>query len=136
MSSSSSTTTDKKLLEKQLRSACEYDEKEKASNLISEQGVDVNTFDERTPLINAAQWGNLAIVQMLIEEYQANINHQSKIGTALHWASYNGHFEVVKYLLSKGADKNIKNNAGQTPEEMARDRGVKVHVCDYLRDFE
>ena len=52
-SSSSSTTTDKKLLEKQLRSACEYDEKEKASNLISEQGVDVNTFDERVGFLSS-----------------------------------------------------------------------------------
>lgn len=32
--------------------------------------------------------------------------------TLLHWAAFNGHPQVVEYLLSKGANVNI-----QTPSE-------------------
>lgn len=32
--------------------------------------------------------------------------------TALHWASLNGHLEVVKHLVAAGADPFVKNLAG------------------------
>ncbi|KAG2379050.1 hypothetical protein C9374_007688 [Naegleria lovaniensis] len=138
----SGSTEDKKQLEKQLRSACEYDEIEKVQKLLHD-GVDPNSSDERsgyylfekTPLIKAAQWGNLAIVKLLVDEFGATINHQSLIGTALHWATYNGHFEVMKFLLSKGADKTLTNKDGQTAEEIARNRGIKEEILNYLRDY-
>ncbi|KAL9647414.1 hypothetical protein ABK040_006777 [Willaertia magna] len=124
-----------KVKEKQLRSACEYDEYEKVKQLL-EEGVDVNSFDERsgTPLIKACQWGSLKIVQLLVDEYNASINHKTVIGTPLHWAAYNGHLDVVKFLLSKGADKTIKNNDGLTAEEVSRNRGIKEEVWMFIRD--
>ena len=35
--------------------------------------------------------------------------------TSLHWASKNGHIEIVKLLLDAGADKDVVNNGGMTP---------------------
>lgn len=37
--------------------------------------------------------------------------------TALHTASYNGHYEIVKLLLEKGASTSIKNRYNLTPYE-------------------
>ncbi len=34
--------------------------------------------------------------------------------TALHCASDDGHFEVVKFLISRGADVNIRSDRGLT----------------------
>jgi ankyrin repeat protein len=46
----------------------------------------------------------------------ADIHVKDKYGlTPLHFASRNGHLEVVKYLKSVGADINAKNNNSWTP---------------------
>ena len=39
--------------------------------------------------------------------------------TPLHIASYYGQTEVVKYLVSKGANKNAKDHNGQTPYDIS-----------------
>ncbi|KAF0973490.1 hypothetical protein FDP41_008194 [Naegleria fowleri] len=126
----SESTDNKKQLEKQLRSACEYDEIEKVRKLLHD-GVDPNSCDERTPLIKAAQWGNLSIVKLLVDEFGANVNHQSLIGvsTILHDFA-----ELLKMQLG-GADKTITNKDGQTAEEIARNRGIKDEILNYLRDY-
>ncbi|KAL8692205.1 MAG: hypothetical protein Q9218_002736 [Villophora microphyllina] len=42
-----------------------------------------------------------------------NLDLRNKAGnTPLHWASMNGHLEVVKLLVDRGADVWIKNEAG------------------------
>ena len=41
--------------------------------------------------------------------------------TPLILASYNGRLEVVKSLVSSGADVNAKNNVGDSREEVADD---------------
>jgi ankyrin repeat protein len=46
----------------------------------------------------------------------ADIHAKNNYGeTPLHFASRNGHLEVVKYLKSVGADINAKNNNSWTP---------------------
>ena len=40
--------------------------------------------------------------------------------TALHWASMRGHVEVVSLLLSKGADKTIRNKQSMLPARRRR----------------
>ena len=39
--------------------------------------------------------------------------------SCLHIASQNGHFELVKLLVSRGADVNCANGGGQTALHMA-----------------
>ena len=38
--------------------------------------------------------------------------------TALHWAAKRNHVTVVRYLLKKGADKEIKNSNGEIAAQL------------------
>ena len=43
--------------------------------------------------------------------------------TALGWAPFNGHIDVVKVLLKAGADVNRRNRTGNSPEIYAASKG-------------
>ncbi|XP_059168968.1 ankyrin repeat domain-containing protein 40-like isoform X2 [Physella acuta] len=45
--------------------------------------------------------------------------------TALHWASKRNHVNVVKYLLSKNADKSITNKDGNTPAQITSNEEIR-----------
>ena len=45
--------------------------------------------------------------------------------TALHWASKRSHKTIIAYLLSHGADKNLKTRNGEIPADLATDNAVK-----------
>ncbi len=54
-------------------------------------------------------------------EAGADINQRGEHGyTPLHNAVEQGHISIVKYLLKRGAIREIINNDGQTPEQLAR----------------
>lgn len=60
------------------------------------------------------------------------VNHGNKEGnTPLHWAAYNGHLEVVKTLLTVGADMWVKNAAGHLAMFEA-ERADKNDVVQHL----
>lgn len=62
------------------------------------------------------------------------INTANKQGnTSLHWASLNGHLEVVKLLVDAGADLTVKNAAGHSAAFEA-ERAGKGLVVEYLLD--
>jgi len=44
--------------------------------------------------------------------------------TPLHGAVHDGHTETVEELLNRGANPHMRNNLRQTPEELARQRGM------------
>jgi uncharacterized protein len=67
-----------------------------------------------------APTGLLAAVKYLIEETGADINAADHEGnTALHHAAARGDIEMIKYLVSKGADVTRVNREGQTTADMA-----------------
>lgn len=82
-------------------------------------------------LFAAAAENRVEALRLLIEEGGADVNalreepnvdgwHQDeRFGTALDRAAAKGHVESVRFLLSKGASKKIRNGAGRTPEETA-----------------
>jgi hypothetical protein len=80
----------------------------------------VNVKDEsgRNPLVWASERGYEAVVRLLLETGQADIDSKdSNFGqTPLSWAAANGHEAIVKLLLETGqADIDSKDNYGQTP---------------------
>ena len=60
----------------------------------------------------------------------ADLRDAGNGNVCLHIAAQNGHFDLVKLLLSRGADVNAMNNGGQTALHMA----VSYDIDD-VRDF-
>ncbi|MFN2444395.1 MAG: ankyrin repeat domain-containing protein [Vicinamibacterales bacterium] len=75
-------------------------------------------------LADAAMNGDLITVRTLLER-KADVNAPQGDGsTALHWAAYSGHAEMVQMLLASGADVKAKTRlAGLTPLMMAARNG-------------
>ena len=67
-----------------------------------------------------APTGMLAAVKYLIEELHADPNAKDHEGnTALHNAAARGDVEMIRYLVSKGADVTAVNREGKTTADMA-----------------
>ncbi|KAK9408346.1 protein fem-1 like C [Crotalus adamanteus] len=60
-----------------------------------------------TPLLMAARYGHLDMVEHLLEHCSASI----EIGGSVN---FDGHKEIAQYLLEKGADVNRKSVKGNT----------------------
>jgi ankyrin repeat protein len=69
-----------------------------------------------TPLLFAAREGNLAAVNALLKA-GADINQVSKGDqtSPMLMATLNGHFDIAKLLLDKGADPKLASDANATP---------------------
>jgi serine/threonine-protein phosphatase 6 regulatory ankyrin repeat subunit B len=74
----------------------------------SQVDTDVALAEDRTPLQEAAYRGDSGIVQVLLLSGRLDINHaDAKLGwTALHWAAQEGHADVCRLLIERGADVN------------------------------
>ncbi|XP_076465779.1 uncharacterized protein LOC143297357 [Babylonia areolata] len=77
-------------------------------------------WEAATILSTAAFYGNLQIVSYLIEA-GASINFQDPgvRRSALHWASMGQGTNVVKYLISRGADVNALDRDNMSPVMLA-----------------
>jgi ankyrin repeat protein len=63
----------------------------------------------------------------------ANPNIREATGLIpLHWAASHGNLEIVRALVSAGADIAAKNHRGKTPLQEARERNRTV-IVGYLR---
>ena len=64
--------------------------------------------------------GMLAAVAYVVEELHADVNVRDADGnTALHHAASRGDNDMIRYLVSKGADVKAVNRAGQTTVDVA-----------------
>ncbi len=67
-----------------------------------------------------APTGMLVAVKYLVEELHADVTAKDHEGnTALHNAAARGDVEMIKYLVSKGADVKAVNREGKTTADMA-----------------
>jgi ankyrin repeat protein len=113
-----------------------------AMRLLKEHGADTNlaTDEGVTPLMVAAGlgWGAnatrnvpdswLAAVQYCVE-LGADLNAKDAYNyTALHGAAYRGENEVVKFLVQKGAQLDVRSKRGQTVTDMANGPMVNAHL--------
>jgi ankyrin repeat protein len=106
--------------------------------LLLEKGAPIDARDalEGTPLLAAALEGKSAVVELLanriLAENPAVLNCVDYDGwTALHGAANTGRAAVVKLLVLKGADINIRNTVGQTAYNLAEKGGFK-EIADFL----
>lgn len=78
---------------------------------------DLNELDKGrwNPLMIAVHFGHEDVLRLLIE-YGALIDKQGENGrNALFMAVYQNRKQIAKFLLSKGANPNLKDSFGQTP---------------------
>jgi len=70
------------------------------------------------------------IIKSLIKDPKSGlVNFQGFLNiSTLHHASYNGHENIIKFLIANGADLSIKNYCGDTPLLNAIRRGHKKCV--------
>jgi ankyrin repeat protein len=92
------------------------------ATILIEKGADINEPNNQgtTPLMKACQTGQVTITQKLVA-LKADLAKQDSAGnTGLHLAIAGGFTLVVKELLQGDPPRDIKNNAGKTPDEVAR----------------
>ena len=74
---------------------------------------DKNIFGSNA-LMAASETGNVELVRLLVEKYNANVNVKNNYGrTALMLADYSSH-DIMEILLSHNADVNVRNLIGST----------------------
>ena len=87
--------------------------------------------DGFTQLHWASREGDIAELVKFLYSHENIINSQDNNGyTALHWACHYGHGDIVKVLMSAGADERITNDSYKTPAQIAKRRHSKL--SDYL----
>jgi ankyrin repeat protein len=105
--------------------------------LVNELGVNVNqSVDEGggTALIIAARNGNFDMMKCLVKELGADVNQATHDDhTALMFASFREHDDVVVWLLKYGADTQASmSTLGQTVAEFSRALGATAEQTTYL----
>lgn len=124
-------------LQSALDKACRYDRLE-IVKLLHENGVNLNyqnpNISLSTPLRIASFYGNITIVNYLLDN-NVPINEQSASGeTAIMEACYKGHLDIVKLLLYNNADLSLKTEDNVTAFDYACQE-EHTHLVKYLKDF-
>uniref|UniRef100_A0ACD5YEC0 Uncharacterized protein n=1 Tax=Avena sativa TaxID=4498 RepID=A0ACD5YEC0_AVESA len=88
--------------------------------LVEESGIDVNSVTETggTPMLYAAQEGNVQIIRYLLDCGGDPAMPDERGSTPLHDVAMQGHSEAVRLLLSKGA-----------PVDPVDHRGAPLHLA-------
>ena len=94
--------------------------------------VPINTADP-TPLHNAAEAGTVDEFRALLDANTQPVNSRDNQGaTPLLWAATYGRTEIVRLLLSHGADVNARSATGISPLLMATEYGENEVVAILL----
>ncbi|XP_064025516.1 ankyrin repeat domain-containing protein 42 isoform X1 [Pogoniulus pusillus] len=73
------------------------------------------------PAHGAAFKGDLLMLRRLVRSGVININERDDKGsTLMHKAAAQGHVHCLQWLIEMGADCDIKNDAGETPKDVAK----------------
>ncbi|GAB1608494.1 myotrophin-like [Argonauta hians] len=93
---------------------------------VEKKSLDINEeISGRFPIHHAADYGQLEIIKYLHSK-GANINKADKHGiTALLAATWEGHTDCVRYLVSMGANKQITAPDGRSIFECAPTDEIK-----------
>ena len=95
--------------------------------ILEHYSFDINLYNWETLLqISCTAWPekkahaeSLQNIKYLLNNYKININYQNEEGdTALHIAMMGEYDEAAAFLISKGADQNIKNKRNKIPNQV------------------
>jgi ankyrin repeat protein len=108
-------------------------------SLLLDKGAEVNEEVGRlgSALKVAVYGGHSSTVKVLLNkgaDINMNDTRGGAVSTALHLASEDDNTEMTRLLLEHGADVTIKNTYGDTPLQLAADRG-SYHVMKLLLDW-
>lgn len=79
--------------------------------------------DNGAAIISAVIYGNVGVVQKLLEKDSTLANHQDKYcRTPLHYAAWIGKSDVVCMLRAMNASLTVEDKDGRTPADMALDK--------------
>jgi ankyrin repeat protein len=79
--------------------------------------------------------GSLTVLKVLFEQTSLQVDAVGRVGnSSLMWAAYFGETDVVKYLLTKGADVNLINEDGHTALQLASKKGHR-DIVKLLRNY-
>ncbi|MES2410537.1 MAG: ankyrin repeat domain-containing protein [Bacteroidota bacterium] len=84
-----------------------------------------------SPLCNAIVKGDLATVKKFVE-YGSDVNEMSNGVTPLMLAARYNKVDIIKYLMERGADKQIKDERGNTALKYA-ENSKSQEAVDYLK---
>ena len=62
------------------------------------------------------------MVELLNNGVSASVTDNNN-ETALHWASFSGHYEIVTYLIEKGAAMNLRTDSKEIALHLAAQFG-------------
>jgi len=110
-----------------------------SGGFIKSKRIDVNCCDVRgkTPLIYASAFGNLGTVEWLLQKPDINVNVvDDTLRSALHHSAKMAHFgsapDIVRLLLSAGANVNARDHIGSTPLMFAAANGAEEMAISLL----
>jgi ankyrin repeat protein len=99
---------------------------EEMFQLLLKKGFDPNITQPKvtSPVCLAVSEKDYKTAEMILDRVKnlQNINCFSDKFSLLHAAVTSDQVEVVKYLLKKGLNKNVKNKEGETPLDLAKKR--------------
>lgn len=96
--------------------------------------LDINWTDRqgRTVLHWSALSNYLKVTEYFVEAKKANVNIADfKKQTPLHLAAAAGHVKLVEFLYETGADPQLADVDGKTPQQLAKGRKVAQFFEDY-----
>ncbi|XP_078477572.1 uncharacterized protein LOC144738416 isoform X1 [Lampetra planeri] len=95
---------------------------------LEDLGIEGKTNAEKTPYLLAAEYGQLAVLELLMDYKCAQDVSDGEKNTAIHLAAKNGHMLSLEHLLEKGPGRtldfvNSQNVNGNTALHLAAEGG-------------
>jgi ankyrin repeat protein len=114
---------------------CEKITMKKTVNYLQTNVHTDNLVRMTTALHVAALQGKLDAVKHLVDELHIDIDYLDRTGsTALMYAAYAGHKDIVEFLVKRGANLAIKNLKGGTASRYAAYAGHKI-IVEFLNNI-